>query len=182
MQTINNIRPDDLKPGIPRHFICRAILDADSIPEAVGHLVRNDRASGFHHAFGAAGEAQPLSVEAPASGAVIRPVTEPIAHANHLTDSYFKALDQRITVSSQFRQDAVDRYLADGGDPAVPENILFQRGGDGGESVLRRPGDGGDDYGCTLATAIFRIFPDRVDWCIHGGPDQLNAVAGSQRV
>lgn len=180
VQTINNIRPDDLKPGIPRHFICRAILDAETIPQAVGHLVRKDRASGFHHAIGAAGEAQPLSVEAPASGAVIRPVTKPLAHANHLTDSYFKNLDQHVTASSRYRQQTVDGYLDGGGDPNTPEAILFQREGDGGECVLRRPGDGGDDYGCTLATAVFRIFPDRVDWTVHGGPDQLDAVTGSR--
>ena len=40
VQTINNIRPDDLKPGIPRHFICRAILGSENLQQAVSHLQR----------------------------------------------------------------------------------------------------------------------------------------------
>ncbi len=178
VQTINNIRCDDLKPGIPRHFVCRAVLDAETIPEVIGHLRRDDRASGFHHAIGMAGEAVPLSVEAPASKAVINMVTSPRAHANHLLDDAFAGLGQVTTSSSAYRQKTCDAYLADGGDARVPTQILFQRSDDGGESVLRRPGDGGDDYGCTLVTAIFEIGPERVTWKLHGGPDEQNILSG----
>ncbi len=183
VQTINNIRASDLKPGIPRHFVCRAVLDEDSIPGAIGHLARRDRASGFHHALGMVGEASPLSIEAPASTTVIRTVDQPMAHANHLLDDTFDDVDQAVTASSQYRQRTVDAYLADGGDPNTPETVLFQRSdapdAPHGESVLRRPGDGGDDYGCTLATAVFRIHADHIAWTVHGGPDDLDAVQGS---
>jgi hypothetical protein len=183
VQTINNIRASDLKPGIPRHFVCRAILDEDSIPSVIGHLARRDRASGFHHALGMIGEESPLSVETPASTTIIRTVATPMAHANHLLDDTFEDSDQAITASSKYRQDTVDRYLAEGGDPHTPEAILFQRS-DGasaghGESVLRRPGDGGDDYGCTLATAVFRIYADHIAWTVHGSPDDLDALQGT---
>lgn len=178
VQTINNIRSDDLKPGIPRHIICRAVLEATSIPEAIGHLRRDDRASGFHHAIGMLGEAAPLSIEAPASASVIRAVDTPQAHANHLLDPYFAKLGQNVTGSSLHRQTAVDAYLNDGGDPQTPEAALFQHGGPGQQGVLRRPGDGGDDYGCTLITAVFRIHADRVAWSVHGDPDHLNALTG----
>lgn len=183
VQTINNIRAGDLKPGIPRHFVCRAILDEVTIPGVMGHLARRDRASGFHHALGMIGESAPLSVEAPASSTIIRTVAEPMAHANHLLDDTFESAEQAITASSKYRQDTVDAYLANGGDPNTPEAILFQRS-DGdelahGESVLRRPGDGGDDYGCTLATAVFRIHADRVTWTVHASPDDLDALQGT---
>ena len=118
VQTINNIRAGDLKPGIPRHFVCRAILDEDSIPGVIGHLARRDRASGFHHALGMIGEESPLSVEAPASTTIIRTVAAPMAHANHLLDDTFEDADQAITASSKYRQDTVDTYLAEGGDPS----------------------------------------------------------------
>lgn len=183
VQTINNIRAADLKPGIPRHFVCRAVLDEDSVPGAIGHLARRDRASGFHHAIGMIGEQSPLSVEAPASTTIIRTVQAPMGHANHLLDDSFDGIDQAITASSKYRQDTVDAYLAGGGDPHTPEAILFQRSdaadAQHGESVLRRPGDGGDDYGCTLATAVFRIHEDHIAWTVHAGPDDLDALKGT---
>ncbi|MBO6521310.1 MAG: hypothetical protein JJ900_10345 [Rhodospirillales bacterium] len=179
VQTINNIRADDLKPGIPRHFICRAVLEAENIPDVIGHLRRPDRASGFHHAIGMMGVEQPMSIEAPASASVIRTVDTAAGHANHLLDDHFASMAQTVTASSDFRQHAVDEYLAAGGDPKHAERILFQRGDDGGESVLRRPGDGGDDYGCTLVTAVFRIHAERVDWTVHAAPEETDAITGT---
>ncbi len=179
VQTINNIRADDLKPGIPRHFVCRAILEAESIPDVIEHLRRPDRASGFHHAIGMKGVEQPMSIEAPASTSVIRMVDTATGHANHLLDDHFASLTQTVTASSDYRQHAVDAYLAQGGDPKQAERILFQRDGDGEQSVLRRPGDGGDDYGCTLVTAIFRVHADRVEWTVHAAPDEIDAISGS---
>lgn len=178
VQTINNIRPDDLKPGIPRHFICRAIMASETLQEAVSHLQRTDRASGFHHSVGFPGMEAPMSIEAPASGMVLRNVSIPQAHANHLLDDYFSKVDQIVTDSSAYRQTTVDQHLSAGGDPTKPEEILFQQGANNGLSVLRRPDDGGDDYGCTLATGVFKLFDDRVEWAVHGSPDDLNMLTG----
>lgn len=179
VQTINNIRPDDMKPGIPRHFVCRAIMASETLQQAVSHLQRTDRASGFHHSIGFPGMEAPASIEAPASGMVLRNVSTPQAHANHLLDDYFTKVDQVITDSSAYRQGTAAQYLADGGDPTSPEDILFQRGANNGLSVLRRPDDGGDDYGYTLATGVFKLFADRVEWAVHGSPDDLNTLTGS---
>lgn len=178
VQTINNIRPDDLKPGIPRHFVCRAIMASETLQQAVSHLQRTDRASGFHHAIGFPGMAAPASIEAPASGMVLRNVSTPQAHANHLVDDYFSKVEQVVTASSEYRQTTVDEHLANGGDPTKPEEVLFKPASNGGLSVLRRPDDGGDDYGCTLATGVFKLFADRVEWAVHGSPDDLNMLTG----
>lgn len=178
VQTINNIRPDDQKPGIPRHFVTRAILASESFQEAVSHLQRTDRASGFHHAIGFPGMEAPASIEAPASGMVIRNVAIPQGHANHLIDDYFDKVTQVVTASSNYRQSSVDMYFAEGGNPNDPEDVLFRRGSGGELSVLRRPDDGGDDYGCTLATGVFRLFQDHVAWTIHADPDNRNVLAG----
>ena len=119
-----------------------------------------------------------MSIEAPASGMVLRNVAAPQAHANHLLDDYFDKVDQVITESSAYRQSTVDQHLSDGSYPTHPEDILFQRGTDNGRSVLRRPDDGGDDYGCTLATGVFRLFEDHVEWSVHADPDNMNALTG----
>ncbi len=177
VQTINNIRPDDLKPGVPRHVICRAVLSASNLDEALSHLRRDDRASGFHHALARAGEDRVLSVEAPASACVVRELKAPAAHANHLIDPGLSDIPQRVTGSSAYRQQAGDAYLSAGGDPDRPEEILFQRG-EGNSCVLRRPGDGGDDYGCTLATGVFRLGRAGVDWTVHAGPHGRDALTG----
>jgi hypothetical protein len=171
VQTINNIRVHDLKPGLPRHFVCRAVLDCTSLGEALDLLKRDDRASGFHHNLGSAKEGRLASVEAPASGCIVNEIAdEPVAHANHLITPALKDLEQAITRSSDVRQNRADELLdddalADGG----PTAILFDKVP--GHEILRAPTDGGDDYGKTLATGVFEMTTTGVSVTIHDGPD-----------
>jgi len=174
VQTINNIRVHDLKPGVPRHFVCRAVLDATSMDEALALLKRNDRAGGFHHNLGSARERRLASVEAPASGCTVHEITErPSAHANHLVTPELKGLPQAITRSSEVRQQRANELLdqnalQDGG----PLRILFEARP--GHEILRSPADGNDDYGKTLATGLFALTPDGVSITVHDGPDNCN--------
>ncbi len=179
VQTINNIRVHDLKPGIPRHLITRAVLGCSSLDAALAILRRTDRASGFHHNLGMAGDDRLFSVEAPATGCEAREIKMPVAHANHLVFDAFTEIDQSITVSSDARQQRASKLLKDGEDQKFgPENILFDRS-QTGKTIHRIPGDGSDDYGRTLATGVFKIRPGGVDWNLHDGPDHLNVLSGS---
>ncbi len=176
VQTINNLRVHDLQPGIPRHLSARAVLGCSSIDDAIEILNRTDRASGFHHNLGQAGDRRLISVEAPASGCAVRHITTPSAHANHLLDPQFAHTEQSITASSAARQTRASHLLAaathrDGG----PEAVLFDRA-ETDKTIHRRPGDGSDDYGRTLATGVFKITADGVSWAIHDGPQQLNLI------
>ena len=108
VQTINNVRPHDLAIGVPRHVICRAVLDCHTLDEAIAILQRTDRASGFHHALGQAGDPRLLSVEAPASGCTMVEVQGPLAHTNHLVADDFRDLDQERQPSSLARQERAD--------------------------------------------------------------------------
>jgi len=179
VQTINNIRVQDLQPGIPRHYVCRAILDCQSLDQATDILRRTDRASGFHHSLGQAGDHRLLSVEAPASGCDVREISKPAAHANHLVRPCFAALEQTVTDSSAARQKRASR-MVDAGLHVTggPQAILFDRA-DPGNTILRTPGDGSDDYGRTLVTGVFEIGPEAVDWTLHDGPENLN-IRGSR--
>jgi hypothetical protein len=174
VQTINNIRVHDLKPGIPRHIITRAVLGSGSMDEARTILHRPDRASGFHHNLGQAGSQRLLSVEAPASGCFVKDINVPSAHANHLIADSFAETPQEITSSSRDRQDRSDQMVEEG---ASPETILFER-----DAPVYRANDAGDDYSQTLSTAVFELFEDRVHWSIHASPDALGVLEGTVQV
>ncbi|ARO32630.1 acyl-coenzyme A:6-aminopenicillanic acid acyl-transferase family protein (plasmid) [Rhizobium sp. NXC14] len=173
VQTINEITPNDLKPGIPRQVLCRAILSMTSLEEAVGVLKRNDRSCGFHHTLGDAKTRTVLSVEAPASGCVVVKVSEPRAHANHLLSSEFSGLRQTIGASSRDRQEAADRMIAEGALGGGAEAVLF----DETTPIFKNWKESR-----TLATSIFELYPDRVEWRIHATPDERNALSGTMRV
>ncbi|RVD01730.1 peptidase C45, partial [Mesorhizobium sp. M7A.F.Ca.ET.027.02.1.1] len=177
VQTVNNISAHDLQPGVPRQIICRAILDARSLDEAVEILRRKDRASGFHHNLGEAKTRRLLSVEAPASGCAIQEAASPRAHANHLLFGELNGLDQTITLSSRNRQEAADRMIAEGALAGGPEAVLFDE-----TTPIYRGEYGRDDYAQTLATALFAIFPDRVEWRVHATPDERDALSGTMQV
>ncbi len=177
VQTINNIRPHDLTIGVPRHVISRAVLDCRDLDSAVALLQRRDRAAGFHHALGQAGDSRLLSVEAPASGCTVVEVQHPMAHANHLVDEAYGGLAQDCQPSSDARQDRADALIAAGavaaGDPYA---ILFDRG-NGALPILRDGNEAGND-GYTLATVAFRIAARTVDWSVCHGPDAAAVASG----
>lgn len=175
VQTINNITPNDLQPGVSRQIICRAILDASGLDEAVKILNRKDRASGFHHNLGEAKTRRLASVEAPASGCVVREVASPQAHANHLLFEEFDDLQQTISSSSRDRQEAADRMIAEGALSRGAEALLF----DETTPIYK---NGRDNNSRTLATSVFALFPDRVEWRVHAAPDERDTLRGMIRV
>ena len=160
VQTVNDVRPEDRRIGVPRHLVCRAVLDCKGLDDALACIREADRASGFHHAIGCAGEHRLLSVEAPASGCSVVEVGAPRVHANHLLDPRFAHVPQVVAPSSRSRQTRAETLVeggaADGGDPLC---VL----GDVGAPlpIHRREKDAGDP-GFTLATAVFRIADDGV--------------------
>ncbi len=171
VQTINNIRVHDLKAGIPRHFICRAVLASPTLEAALRHIDRSDRASGFHHNLGDAKSRRLLSVEAPASACIVKAITDiPSAHANHLVFDEIKTLDQSITHSSQVRQIRASKLLEKMRNSEIdPQSILLES--EPGAEILRRPSDGGDDYGQTLATGIFTLSRSEIKIDVHHNYD-----------
>ena len=172
VQTINHIRPFDQRPGIPRHLTCRAILASETLDDALDHLRRSDRASGFHHSLGQIGDDRLISVEAPASGCAIREVDKAACHANHLTAEKFSALEQVVAPSSVTRQDRGETLITSSPGFADPLDLL------GDEAtrplpIYRKTPDG-PDPGFTLASAVFEIGKTALDWrvyhCLEDGP------------
>ena len=175
VQTINNIRVDDLQSGIPRHFICHAILDFSTLEEALVHLQRPYTAGGFHHSLVQPSGNNLLSVEAPASTCEVKKISRPASHANHLLGEEFSGLSQTITDSSAFRQDMSEKLLRESTAPKA-QSILFHQPPQG-LSIFSCPKDGADDYTFTLATGIFRISTSGVKRQIHLNKKELHAIA-----
>ena len=161
VQAVDDVRPDGRAVGVPRHLVCRAVLDCEGLDSAVSCIRETVRAGGFHHSLGRAGDRRLLSVEAPANGWAVREVDVPCAHAGHLLHERFAHLPRVTDPSSRSRQARADALIAggavDGGDPLCVLGDVGAR-----LPIHRREKDAGDP-GFTLATAVFRIAGTHVD-------------------
>ncbi|ROM83096.1 acyl-CoA--6-aminopenicillanic acid acyl-transferase [Pseudomonas brassicacearum] len=170
--TVNNIRPTRIPAGIPRQILGRATLDARTLDEAIAVVTRIDRAGAFHHTFGQAGSRRVVSVEACAEGSNVSEVQRPGGHSNHLIAPSLSRLQQRITASSGARQQCIDqclRQLPGELDEEVSLSILRDTSG-GHLPVYRAAADDPDDEN-TLATGVFMISANTVEWRIYTKPN-----------
>lgn len=177
VQTINHIRPRDQKAGIARHIVARAVLACDTLAAARLVLERTDRAGGFHHNLGEMGSMAVLSVEAPASGCVVRQVRAPRAHANHLVFEETADIDQEITRSSRERQRQAEALIQSGEVGRDPLAVLSDTRDP--DWPICRKGRDGPDSGYTLATAVYEIGPGEVRWRLYRDPREAPVVAGA---
>lgn len=178
VQTINHIRPHDQVAGIPRHIIARAVLASTDLDAALAVLARRDRASGFHHNLGQVGSGRLLSVEAPASICVVHHITSAAVHSNHLVFQECADIGQEVADSSASRQRRAEALISDGALEGRDALVVL---GDQAESELPicRKRRGGSDPGYTLATAVFEVAEERVDWRVYANPREKPDFSGS---
>ena len=185
VQTINHIRPHDQKIGVPRHIITRAVLGCADLDAALALLRRPDRASGFHHNLGQAGggpgDAMLLSVEAPSSRCVVRPVDRAAVHTNHLVFSECADIPQEVTDSSSHRQRRGEALISDGALDGRDASVLLGDDGDSDWPICRKR-RGGADPGYTLASAVFELGRERVDWRVYAHPHEAPVLGGARPI
>ena len=162
VQTVDDVGAEDQALGVPRHLVSRAVLDCERLDAAVATIRDTPRAGGFHHGLGCAGDRRILSIEAPAGGCAVVAVSAPRVHAGHLLDERLAHVPRAFDPSSRSRQARAEALVAGG---AVDEDDPLCLLGDVGESlpIHRREKDVGDP-GFTLATVVFRIAEDGVDY------------------
>jgi len=170
VQTINNIQPFDLQPGVPRHIIARAVLNCKHLDDALELLNRNDRASGFHHSLMQAGDNRLLSVEAPASGCDVQNILKPYVHTNHLIRTPFSNIPATISPSSTKRLARAHELI----DQGLKIELLFDRK-PGTLSIYRTADDKELDDEFTLATGVFSITETGIDWRMLARPEDVIA-------
>lgn len=170
--TVNNIRPMHIPLGIPRQILGRATLDASTIDEAIAIVTCADRAGAFHHTFGQVGSARVVSVEACAEGSNVSEIQWPAGHSNHLVSLALSQVEQRITDSSGARQRCIEACLQEmPGDLDADVALSLLRNTSGGLlPVYRSAADDPDDEN-TLATGVFLINANTVEWSIYTQPD-----------
>lgn len=166
VNTVNNIRALHRPDGMPRQILARAALNAATLDEAIAILTTEPRAGAFHHTLGQMGDSRLFSVEATGSGCSVMPLTGVFAHANHLIHPQLAAVEQVITASSGSRQQRLIEWQEtqtqlDG----VAAKAILSEQHDAVLPIYRLSSQDPDDEN-TLATALFTLQAEQVDWQI----------------
>lgn len=169
VQTINNLRTLAIGMGLPRMMLCRAVLDAHTLDEAIDLLANHPRAGGFHHTLGCAGDSRMVSVEAAPQSCSVTPVSDIYGHANHMVHPASLHQAQIITASSRDRQTRLAQLLpllSATPNEAELLKVLRDRGGNGLPIYRLEPDDPDEEN--TLATAVFRLTATEIQLQIFG--------------
>ncbi|WP_250470026.1 C45 family peptidase [Caballeronia sp. GAFFF2] len=163
VQTINNVRASETRDGVPRIFLCRAVLDAGSLDAAMAILNGSLRAGSYHHTLAMRGDSRLFSIEAiPSRCSVIQSEAAHV-HSNHLVHPVLAGEKQVITCSSLDRQKRLNVLMQSSRGVLSEQDILgamFDRSNDG-LPIYREDSDD-PDHENTLATAVIKIFIDEI--------------------
>ena len=163
VQTVNNLRLKQVEPEVPRMVLGRAMLSLSSLGK-IHELLRQAPASGgFHFTLAQRGDPRLHSIEVGAGQASHRHVEMAMVHANHALHHDCRHTRQIVTRSSHDRQVRGSELLAAG--ERDPLTILSDTGG-GGLPIYRREPDDPDREN-TLATGVFRLLNDAIQWEVH---------------
>ena len=181
VQTTNYIQPRRVASGVPRYFIARAILEAESLEAAVGLATLEPRAFPWHYNLASLSECRIISLETiadPVSRHHIIEVDGLYVHTNHLLhpglagkDKSGRPLYDVPYISSTTRMRVLSEAIEESGPPGSLAEILDLLSLHEGRpySPCRHPE--GDVHGITLGTAVFSS-GDRGMTLYHGNPCQ----------
>lgn len=163
VQTVNNIRSRGVGIGLPRMVLGRALFDCRTLDEATHLLETAERAGAFHMTLAQRGDRRLLSVEFTHAACSVNEVERPGCHANHLIHGKMLGEQQVITNSSGSRQLRGDTLMASVS--PNPLDVLWDEAVAPLPIYRLQPDD--PDHENTLATAVFRIGEDEVDWQVY---------------
>lgn len=170
VQTVNNIRALDAGNGLPRMVLTRAVLDCQTIDEAVKMLQTSDRAGAFHVTLASVNDPRLLSVEFATETCSAKEIAIPSAHANHLIHNETAHIRQTITNSSGSRQSRGEALLHELGEALDPLVILSDKAGPG--LPIHRDDPDDLDTENTLATVVFVIEDEKIEWTVYDTADK----------
>ncbi|SAI74753.1 acyl-coenzyme A:6-aminopenicillanic-acid-acyltransferase [Bordetella ansorpii] len=156
-QTINNVRMKTRRPGVPRIFLARAVLDCATLDEALALLNAHPRAGGFHHLLGSAADGRLVSVECVPGACSMAPIERGAGHANHLLHPGTSTIPQVITDSSRARQQRVENLMDQWDADSGPDNVVGALLDNAGDLPILRMDKHDPDAENTMATALFEL-------------------------
>lgn len=164
--SVNNIRALFTLPGVPRMILCRAILNCQTVAEAVALLRAYPRSGAFNLNLGDRSGAI-HSVEFNQAAVSDLAIHTPYFHANHAVHDDMRNYPQIITGSSGYRQIQGDNRIAQ----QVQVDPLAILGDDSHPRfpIYRREASDTDNEN-TIATADFRYGPNGLEWEVYDGP------------
>ena len=160
VQTLNYIGASEVKPGIPRYVIDRAVMEAEDLDHAIRLAVHPRRAYSQHHTIMGIKEKRIVSVESGPVGHSLLQVDGMYGHANHFVHPAMRDTAQIDTYggSSGPRQEAADNWTKRTDPDEVTEDdvMTFLRGHEQmPHSVCRHLED--NVPGCTLASIFIGL-------------------------
>ncbi|WP_417795624.1 C45 family autoproteolytic acyltransferase/hydolase [Terasakiella pusilla] len=158
--TVNNLRLLGVEADLPRMVISRAVLQQSTLQEVLDLIQNNCNSAGFHFSLLDRVTGAFKSVEFGAGQYHCHDLQTPGLHANH---ALHLDIAQRITDSSGDRQTRGDALLANGCFEAL--SILQDKQATGLPIYRDTPDD--PDNENTLASVIFTLGPDGIDWMIY---------------
>ena len=169
LQTVNNIRALDVGDGLPRMVLTRAVLDCKNLDDAITMLRTSERAGAFHLTLAKVGDPRLLSVEFTAETCSVIEIETPSIHANHLIHDDTESIRQVITDSSASRQHRGGKLVNGNRTGNYPLSIL--RDEDEADLPIYRKDPNDPDHENTLATAVFLVEDNRIDWYVYDRAD-----------
>jgi predicted choloylglycine hydrolase len=175
VQAVNNIRSRDAGAGLPRMLLGRAVLDCDTLDDAIRFLQTAERAGAFHVTLARRGDPRLLGIEFTHARCSILTLEQTSCHANHLVHPDMSGERQVITGSSRSRQQRGDAVIANASAGRLdPLSVLWDRG-HLTLPVYRAQSDD-PDHENTLATAVLRVGAASIAWDVYdraGAPPRL---------
>jgi Acyl-coenzyme A:6-aminopenicillanic acid acyl-transferase len=165
VQTVNNIRSINTGLGLPRMVLTRAVLDCQSLDDALSLLQSFPRAGAFHLTLAMAGDPRLLSVEFGSETCSVHEIVAPSIHANHFIHPATKELGQIVTNSSASRQNRGNILMQDWCEGQNPLMILRDRADP--ELPILRDDPEDPDHENTLASAVFFVEDGQIDWYVY---------------
>ena len=168
--TVNNLRARGAGTGLPRMVLGRMVLDCATLDEAIRLVETSERAGAFHFTLAQRGDRRLVSLEFSHARCSAIVIERPSCHANHQIHRALAAELQIITDSSAARQRRGDEIILNsGGGPIDPLAVLWDRS-DPVLPVHREHPDDPDNEN-TLATAVFHVGQEAVEWRVHDRAD-----------
>lgn len=149
--SIDNVRPQQVRVGLVRHFLARSLLDARSIDDAIQRVTRPGRAAGFNYMIASIKERRIVGVEVAPDDYHVHPVEGTYYHANHYL--HLPQVAQRIHPSSAHR---LERALSLPPTTSAAEALAILGDDYDPEYPIHRTATP-PDSACTLCTALFDL-------------------------